>query len=109
MFRTIWSKSLRDYRVAILSWGLGLGFLIMAEIAVPTPGLRNAYVSVVSGLRFLTDGYGVQTPEGYAYTRVVGVVPLFLSIWPILAGTRLVRGEEERGTLDVILATPQSR
>jgi len=24
MFRSIWSKSLRDYRVAILAWGLGL-------------------------------------------------------------------------------------
>jgi ABC-2 type transport system permease protein len=36
-------------------------------------------------------------------------LPLLLSIWPILAGARLVRGEEERGTMDVLLATPLPR
>jgi ABC-2 type transport system permease protein len=36
-------------------------------------------------------------------------VPLLLSLWSILAGARLVRGEEERGTMDVLLATSQSR
>jgi hypothetical protein len=36
-------------------------------------------------------------------------LPLLLSIWLILAGARLVRGEEERSTLDVLLATPRSR
>jgi len=37
------------------------------------------------------------------------VWPILLSIWPILAGARMVRGEEERGTMDVLLATPESR
>ncbi len=36
-------------------------------------------------------------------------MPLGISFWPILAGARLVRGEEERGTMEVLLATPQSR
>ena len=34
---------------------------------------------------------------------------LFLAIWTLLAGARMTRGEEERGALDIVLATPQSR
>jgi len=32
MFRSIWSKSLRDYRVPILGWGLGLGLLLLTVL-----------------------------------------------------------------------------
>ena len=28
LFRNIYLKSLRDYRIAILGWGLGIGLLI---------------------------------------------------------------------------------
>lgn len=110
MFRAIWSKSLRDYRIAILGWGLGLGFLMFSIFASATPAVRNLYISLAASFRFLGDPYAVQTPEGYATVRLLGALfPLLLSIWPILAGARLVRGEEERGTLDLVLATPNTR
>ena len=110
MFRTIWSKSLRDYRVAILSWGLGLGLLMLTIFASATPSIRELYVSLASSFRFLGDPFAVNTPEGYVTVRMLGaILPLLLSIWPILAGARLVRGEEERGTLDLVLATPHAR
>ncbi|HEV2583638.1 MAG TPA: ABC transporter permease subunit [Ktedonobacteraceae bacterium] len=52
----------------------------------------------------------MNTPEGYITFRYMETtLPVLLSIWPILAGARLVRGEEERGTMDVLLATSQSR
>src|SRR5437667_12364894 len=52
----------------------------------------------------------MNTPEGYITFRYMETSwPLLRSIWPILAGARLVRGEEERGTMDVLLATSQSR
>jgi ABC-2 type transport system permease protein len=110
MFRSIWSKSLRDYRVPILGWGIVLGLLMTAGLAAATPALRDAYASIAQGLRFLGDPVAMQTPEGYATTRYLELfVPLLLSIWAILAGARMLRGEEERGTMDVILATPQPR
>ena len=110
MFRTIWSKSLRDYRVAILSWGLGIVLLMYVALVTATPALLVGYVSLAKLFRFLGDGYAVQTPEGYITFRYMGVIlPLLFSFWPILAGSRMVRGEEERGTLDVLLATPQPR
>lgn len=110
MFRTIWLKSLRDYRVAIISWGIGLGLLMVVGLASATPALLAGYVALAPLFRFLGDPYAMLTPEGYVTFRYLGlVVPLLLSFWPIMSGARMVRGEEERGTLDVLLATPQPR
>ena len=110
MFHSIWSKSLRDYRVAILAWGLGLGVLMAAGLAEATPTVIAAFAGLATLFRFLGDPYAIQTPEGFITFRWMGAfLPLLLSFWPILAGARLVREEEERGTLDVLLGTPQTR
>jgi ABC-2 type transport system permease protein len=110
MFRSILSKSLRDYRVPMLAWGLGLALLMTAGFATATPAVVTAFISFARILSFLGDPYAMNTPQGYITFRYMETtVPLILSIWPILAGARLVRGEEERGTMDVLLATSQSR
>ncbi len=111
MFRSIWSKSLRDYQVAILGWGLGLALLMVVGFATATPALLTTFASLTQLLRFIGDAYAMQTPEGYITFRYIGTaVPALLSIWAILAGARMVRGEEERGTLDILLAAqPRAR
>src|SRR3989440_437311 len=110
MFRSILSKSLRDYRVPMLAWGFGLLVFMAAEVAMATPTVVTAYLSLVKSLSFLGDPYAMNTPEGYITFRYMETVwPILLSIWPTLAGARLVRGEEERGTMEVLLATSQSR
>ena len=110
MFRTIWSKSLRDYRVAILAWGLGLALFGAIDFAESTPTTVAVFGSLAPLFRMLGDPYQIQTPEGFITWRIMELfVPLAISFWPILAGARLVRGEEERGSMDVLLATPQSR
>jgi ABC-2 type transport system permease protein len=110
MFRSILSKSLRDYRVPMLAWGFGLLVFMAAEVAMATPAVVTAYISLVKILSFWGDPYAMNTPEGYITFRYLETAwPILLSIWPILAGARLVRGEEERGTMDVLLATSQTR
>ena len=110
MFRSILSKSLRDYRVPMLAWGIGLAVFMAAVVATATPAVVTAFISFARILSFLGDPYAMNTPEGYITFRYMATtLPLLLSIWPILAGARLVRGEEERGTMDVLLATSQSR
>jgi ABC-2 type transport system permease protein len=110
MFRSIWSKSLSDYRVAILAWGLGLGLFAAIDFAESTPTTLAAFSSLAPLFHFLGDPYQIQTPEGFITWRLMELfLPLAISFWPILAGARLVRGEEERGSMDVLLATPQSR
>src|SRR5260370_11124838 len=34
---------------------------------------------------------------------------LLIAIWPLLACSRMLRGEEERGSLDVLLSLPRGR
>lgn len=110
MFRAVWSKSLRDYRTPILGWGIGLSLLMIIALATATPSVLAGYAAIAQLFRFIGDAYAIQTPEGYVSFRYLGLfVPVMLSFWLILAGSRMVRGEEERGSLDVLLATPQPR
>jgi ABC-2 type transport system permease protein len=110
MFRSILSKSLRDYRVPMLAWGFGLLVFMVVEVAMATPAVVTAYISLVKILSFWGDPYAMNTAAGYITFRYMETAwPILLSIWPILAGARLVRGEEERGTMDVLLATSQTR
>jgi ABC-2 type transport system permease protein len=110
MFRSILSKSLRDYRVPILAWGIGLAVFMATVVGTATPAIVTAFISFARIVSFLGDLYAMNTPEGYITFRYMETIwPLLLSIWPILAGARLVRGEEERGIMDVLLATSQSR
>jgi ABC-2 type transport system permease protein len=110
MFRSILSKSLRDYRVPMLAWGFGMLVFMATFVAMATPAVVMAYISFVKLFSFWGDPYAINTLEGYITVRWMETAwPILLSIWPILAGARLVRGEEERGTMDVLLATSQTR
>src|SRR5260370_4805406 len=110
MFRNMWSKSLRDYRVATLAWGLALGLFAAIDFAESTQTTIATVGSLAPIFRFLGDPYQIQAPEGFITWRIMELfVPLAICFWPILAGSRLVRGEEERGSMDVLLATPWAR
>jgi ABC-2 type transport system permease protein len=114
MLRSIYTKTLRDYRVAILGWGLGLALVIYAQLAaygtqITSPEARASAVTLAQSFRFFADAVAVDTPTGYVTWKTMGSLPLLLGIWAVLAGSRLVRGAEERGALDMVLATPRSR
>ena len=114
MFRTIFTKSLRDYRWAILGWGVGIGFLVYAVYVSFTQLNASALTSaslkqLAEQFRFFADPIALNTPGGYVTFKYGGLLPLFVGIWTILAGVRMVRGEEERGSMDLLLATPPSR
>jgi ABC-2 type transport system permease protein len=112
MLRSIWTKTLREYRVPILGWGLGLAILIYSQIyAVGQLSLqaRLDAAQLAEGMRFFGDPVALTTPTGYATWKTMGALPALLGIWAVLAGARLLRREEERHSLDVLLATPCSR
>jgi ABC-2 type transport system permease protein len=49
------------------------------------------------------------TPEGYLSAEYFSLMPLILGIFAVLAGSGLLASDEEKGTLDLILAHPVSR
>lgn len=113
LFTSVYLKSLRDYRGGILGWGLGLGVLMIVVLsAVPslvnTPAARQALIDTAKGFRFFWEDIDVYTPGGYALWKY-GSLLAFPAIWGLLAGSRMLRGEEERGSLDVLLSLPRSR
>jgi ABC-2 type transport system permease protein len=112
-FRSVYLKSLRDARIAILGWGIGLGLLmyvvlIAVKQVVATAAARAALASLASSFTWLAEPVSIGTPGGYA-TWKYGPTVLILAIWPLLVGSRMLRGEEERGSLDVLLSLPKSR
>src|SRR6478672_12025704 len=112
-FSSVFLKTLRDYRVAIFGWGLGMGLLMLAVItAVPslvnTPEARAALLSLASSFSWMAEPVKLDTPGGYA-TWKYGPTVLVMALWPILVASRMLRGDEERGILDSLLALPQGR
>ncbi len=112
-FSNVYLKTLRDFRIAILGWGFGIGLLMFAVLsAVPalinTAAAKASLVSLASSFAWLAEPVSIATPGGYA-TWKYGPTILVIAIWPILVGSRMLRGEEERGSLDALLSLPRSR
>ena len=113
--RSVFLKTLRDCRVPIAGWGLGIGGMAPLIFAlVPTlladSNARAALAALAHhpAVRLFAEPVDVLTPGGYATWRLTLILPL-VSVWALLVTTRTVRGEEESGALDLLLSTPRSR
>src|SRR5437879_4671852 len=111
--RNVYLKTLRDYRVAILGWGIGMGLVIVSPMAsvselVKTPEARAALVSLGKTFVWNADEIAADTVGGYA-TFKIGIFIFLICIWPLLAASRMLRGEEDRSSLDVLLSVPRGR
>ncbi len=113
--RTITARSLREQRSSLVGWAGGLIVFCLVMLAVyPTihgnanfGDLINAYPEPLRKIFQLED---YTTGAGYLRTEVFSfVAPLLLTLFAVLWGSDLVAGEEERRTVDVLLATPVSR
>src|SRR3989440_5569505 len=112
-FKSIYLKTLREFRIAILGWGVGMGLLIYVVLAavpslIATPAARASVVSLGGTFAWIAEPIALDTPGGYV-TWKYGLTLLIIAIWPLLACSRLLRGEEERGSLDALLSLPRGR
>src|SRR6266850_1734511 len=110
---SVFLKTLRDYRVAILGWGIGMGLVVISPIAnvtalITTPQARQQLISLAATFVWNADAIAVDTIGGYA-TFKIGIFMFLIAIWALLAGSRMLRGEEDRGSLDVLLSLPRRR
>ena len=110
---SVFLKTLRDYRIAILGWGIGMGLVVVSPMAsvstlITTPEAREQLASLAANFAWNADVVAVTTIGGYA-TWKIGVFIFLIAIWPLLAGSRMLRGEEDRGSLDVLLSLPRPR
>src|SRR4029077_4605701 len=111
--RSVFLKTLRDYRIPILGGGIALGLVVVSPMAsvatlVTTPQARAQLASLAATFAWNADVVAVDTIGGYA-TFKIGVFIFLIAVWPLLAASRMLRGEEDRGSLDVLLSLPHPR
>ena len=118
MRRNVFLKTLLDAERALVWWSLGLIGMSTLMIAVyPTvrdnPDLNEMVKDYPEALKaFIAFGGDLDYVSGAGYLGselFAFMVPLLLLIAAIGAGARAIAGEEERGTLDLLLANPLSR
>jgi ABC-2 type transport system permease protein len=114
MLCSVFAKSLRDQRWALLGWSTGVALLVLVEAAV-WPTMRD-----MANLDELLDGYpdamkelfdldAMSTAQGFMNAELFTLaLPMLFIVFAVSRGARLIAGEEERGTLDVLLVTPVS-
>ena len=71
MFSSIFLKTLRDYRIAILGWGIGMGLVIVSPMAsvatlISTPQQREALAALAAQFAWNADPVAADTIGGYA-------------------------------------------
>jgi ABC-2 type transport system permease protein len=112
------ARTLRSAGRGFAWWSLGLVSLVTVMVAVyPTvrdsAGLDELIARYPAALRSLMGFSGVVdygSAAGYLGGELFGMmVPLLLLIAAIGGGANAIAGEEERGTLDLLLSTPLSR
>jgi ABC-2 type transport system permease protein len=119
MLRNIFLKTVRDYRRQILIWGGGFFLLMLYGLVYNTvfgPDVPNRakviedYRKTVESFTVITGKvYDIGTFGGFVNTKIGGTMGILMGIWALMAGSGLIRTEEERGSMDVLLTTPHSR
>jgi ABC-2 type transport system permease protein len=115
---TIFSNSLSRFRGQFLGWGLSLGALagFMTLFYDTIAEQKENYLKLMTDypkelLAFFSTGSVMEmfTPSGYLNLEFFSYMTIVVGIFVFLGGSGLLAGDEENGTLDLILAHPVSR
>jgi len=112
----IFNNTLTKSRGAILGWGIALALLGAMFVPIydsfkEQGDLMNQLVEIYPPemMAFFGDISSITTPDGFLSLEYFSFIPLVLAIYAIGAGSGLIVGDEEIGTLDLIAAHPVSR
>lgn len=107
------TKWLRDDRRSLLGWSIAIVLVGSGYAAfwptIDSPEVRDALESYPEGLLEALD-YDVSSAAGYLSSTVYGLLAaVLLLVHAVGAGSRAIAGDEEAGTLELILAHPVRR
>ena len=114
MLRSVFTKTLWDGRRSLVGWALAIGTVAAMYAAfwptVNTPQMQAAMADYPEGVLQAFNYNDLASAAGYVGSSVYGLlIPLLVAVFAIGYGTRAVAGDEEAGTLDLLLAHPVSR
>ena len=117
MLSSIFLKTLRDRRRSLLFWGICL--VLLAVMVVSLYPVIESYSAIQEYMELLpeelmalfTGGIDdITSPEGFLHSELFFLVfPLLVMVFAIGFGSSAVAGEEEQGTLDLLLSNPLPR
>jgi ABC-2 type transport system permease protein len=114
LLRNVFTKSIWDARRSLPGWTVAIVAVALMYAAFwPTmrsPEMAEAMAAYPEDLLAAFNYTDMATPAGYLGGAVYGLlVPLLVAVFMIAAGARSVAGDEDSGTLDLVLAHPVSR
>ncbi|MGD0382198.1 MAG: ABC transporter permease subunit [Thermoguttaceae bacterium] len=120
MLRNVFLKTLYDMRGSIIAWALGLAFLAVLVVGLfhsvrRDKSLENLDAIVqhmAPGTRAIVAGENlpsVTSFEGFSRMEFLSYLPLLLAIFTIVEGSGTIGLEEERRTIDLLMAQPIRR
>ena len=110
-------RGLRDRRRGLIGWALGLaGYVVLQTSFYPSvqsSELQRAIARYPKELKAFFGGaqsFDFSTGRGYLNVELFSlIIPALLTIAAIAYGAAALAGEQERGTLDLLLANPLTR
>jgi ABC-2 type transport system permease protein len=117
MLRNVFVKSLWDQKRSLVWWCLGIGLMIIITMLF-YPSIREMtelneiFATDENPLMkvFVGDITDITSPEGFVNSQLlIFMVPLLYLVFAIGIGSGSIAGEEEKGTLDFLLAHPLTR
>jgi len=116
MLRSVLSKTVRDQNRSLLWWGLGLIILTVVTMLF-YPSLSEA--TELNDLlvddnplikAFIGDVPDLTSPEGFLNSQIFFLMlPLMFLAFAVAQGSGAIAGEEEKGTLDMLMSNPIDR
>ncbi|GAB6987745.1 ABC transporter permease [Nocardioides pyridinolyticus] len=110
----IFAKTVRDLWRGLAGWSCGVVILLLLEAALwpsvrDMPDLEKLLASYPEAVKELFDLDSMSTGMGFLNAELFTLVlPALFIVFGVSRGARLVAGEEETGTLELILVTPAS-
>ncbi len=117
MLRSVFLKTGYEQRHALLGWVAAIVLLVLMYAAI-WPGIRDQpsisdfLDTMPEAFRslFATSGADMSTPVGYIQIEFMSFMgPMLVILYAVSQGSRAVAGEEDRRTMDLLLASPVSR
>lgn len=119
MLRSVYGETLWSRRNSLLLYVIGLGLLVAITVGV-YPSVRDdsaMFTQLLESMpRSMMSFFGssdvteLLSPAGFVNARVnASIGTVVLSVFAISLGTAAIAGEEDRRTMDLILATPTPR
>lgn len=117
MLADVLAKTLHDQRRSLLGWSVSLALLVAMYVAIwpsvrDQPSMNDFLDQMPEAFRslFATSGADMSTPVGYVQVELLSFIgPIAVLVYAINAGVAAVSGEEDRHTMDLLLANPVSR